>query len=269
MLDALLNYTFMQNAFLAALFASIICGIIGTIITEKKLVGMSGGIAHASFGGIGLGYLLGIEPILGGLFFSVLSAMGVSAIKRKTNTKNDTLIGMLWAFGMALGILFIAVKPGYPPDMTSYLFGDILTVSTLYIKIMVLLIIIIVFTLISFFNFWKSFLFDEEYARIKGINTVLFEYILYIMIALSIVILIKVVGIILVIALMTIPPAISKLFTRKLSSLMIISTLLGIFLSIAGLVVSYVYRIPSGATIIIISVFAYLLAVLLVNRRVV
>ena len=129
MIEAIFKYTFLQNAFLTALFASVVCGIVGTIIVEKKLVSFSGGIAHASFGGIGLGYLLGFEPIFGGIGFAVLSAFGVAQIRKRSNTNEDTLISMLWAAGMALGILFIALTPGYPPDMTSYLFGDILTVN--------------------------------------------------------------------------------------------------------------------------------------------
>ncbi len=129
MINAILNYTFMQNAIAAALLASIVTGIIGTIAIEKKLISMSGGIAHASFGGIGLGYLIGLEPIWGGLFFAVGSSVLISKISENKRIKADTLTGILWSFGMALGILFISLAPGYMPDMTSYLFGDILSVS--------------------------------------------------------------------------------------------------------------------------------------------
>ena len=133
MIHAIINYSFMQNAVMAAILSSVLCGIIGTIIVEKKLVSMSGGIAHTSFGGIGLGYLLGVHPIITGMIFAVGASISIPMIKRKTNAAADTLIGVFWATGMALGILFIGLTPGYPPDMTSYLFGDILTVSTLYI----------------------------------------------------------------------------------------------------------------------------------------
>ena len=129
MISAILKYSFMQNALIAALLASIVTGIIGTIAIEKKLVSMSGGIAHASFGGIGLGYLLGIEPIWGGLFFAAGSSVLISKLSENKKIKADTLTGILWSFGMALGILFIYLAPGYMPDMTSYLFGDILSVS--------------------------------------------------------------------------------------------------------------------------------------------
>ncbi|MBF8984247.1 metal ABC transporter permease [Lutibacter sp. B2] len=257
MIESLFRYSFLQNAFMAAFLASIVCGIIGTIIVEKRLVSMSGGIAHASFGGIGLGYLLGIEPIIGGLVFSILASLGISTIKRKTNTNSDTLIGMFWAVGMALGILFISLTPGYPPDMTSYLFGDILTVSSIYIKMMAILSIIIIFFIMSIFNYWRAYLFDEEFTKVIGVNVLVFEYILFILIALTIVILIKVVGIILSIALLTIPPAIAKLFTYNLKKMMIVSSLLGVVFSISGLFISYQYNIPSGSTIILLSVIGY------------
>jgi zinc transport system permease protein len=265
MIEELLKYTFMRNGFIAAILVSIVCGIIGTIITQKGLVSMSGGIAHASFGGIGLGYLLGIEPIITGLMFSMLSALGISTIKRKTDTNTDTLIGMFWAFGMALGILFISFTPGYPPDMTSYLFGDILTVSSHYIIMMIATCVVIILLFTSIFNHWKAYLFDEEFSKVLGVNTVIFEYILLLLISVSIVIVIKVVGIILVIALLTIPPAISKLFTYNLKNMMIFSILLGMVFCIGGLFISYQYNISSGATIILFSVVGYLVTLAIIK----
>ncbi len=263
MIEILFSYNFMKNALMAAMLSSVVCGIIGTIIVEKKLVSMSGGIAHVSFGGIGLGYLLGIEPIIGGLVFSVLASIGISTINRKTNTNSDALIGMFWSVGMALGILFIALTPGYPPDMTSYLFGDILTVSSVYIKIMIILSLIILISILSIFNYWKAYLFDEEFTKVLGINTLFLECFLFILIALSIVVLIKVVGIILSIALLTIPPAIAKLFTYDIKKIMIVSTFSGIVFNVLGLVISYQYNIPSGATIILLSVIGYFVSIVL------
>ena len=144
MINAILKYSFLRNALFSAFLASVACGIIGTIIVEKKLVMMSGGIAHTAFGGVGLGYFLNIEPIIGALIFSVASALGITTIKRKIGTDSDTLIGMFWSVGMALGVLFIALTPGYPPDMNSYLFGDILQVTNIDVKIMLILNLIIV-----------------------------------------------------------------------------------------------------------------------------
>ena len=263
MIEAIFNYTFVQNALLAALFGSLVCGIIGTIIVEKRLVSMTGGIAHTSFGGIGIGYFLGIEPIITGLMIAIVSSLGIAHIHRSTNTRADTLIGMFWSVGMAIGIIFIAFTPGYPPDMTSYLFGDILTVSTTYVRLMMLLSIVIVFAVTYLFNYLKAFLFDEEFAKVLGLPIQLLENVMYILIALSIVILIKVVGIILVIALLTIPPATAKLFTFDLKNTMILSSVLGVIFCLLGLNLSYQFNIPSGATIILLSVIGYFLALIL------
>lgn len=257
MLDAILHYNFLQNAVLSAVLASIACGIIGTIIIEKKLVMLSGGIAHTAFGGIGIGYYLKIEPIIGGLIFSILAALGIPTIQKKTTTNADILIGMFWSCGMAVGILFIAFTPGYPPDMTSYLFGDILTVSKMDLWIITLLDVIIVFVIISFFNLFKAFIFDEEFTAVLGIPGTLLDYILFTLIAMTVVILIRVVGIILIIALLTAPPSIAKQFTRDLKKIMLFSSVLGILFCLLGLVFSYHLNIPSGAAIIILSVASY------------
>lgn len=266
MIEVIFKYNYMQNAVFAAILASIICGIIGTIIVEKKLVSMSGGIAHASFGGIGAGYFFSIEPIIGGLIFAVLTSLSVGHIKRKSNTNADTIVSMFWSAGMAIGILFIALTPGYPPDMTSYLFGDILTVNDFYLNVMFGLSIVVIGVIFSAFNYWKIYLFDEEYAKIIGIPVIIFEVILYVLMSLSIVILIKVVGIILAIAMLTIPPAITKLFTNELKKMMIGSCLLGALFSLLGLTLSYYINIPSGATIILVAITFYLIIITFKNK---
>ncbi len=207
-----------------------------------------------------MGYFLGIEPIFGGIGFAVLAALGVAQIRKRSNTNEDTLISMLWAAGMALGILFIALTPGYPPEMTSYLFGDILTVNSVYLKVMMILGLVTLLIVFSLYNYWKIYLFDEEYARIMGIRTGGLEFVLFLMVSVSIVILIKVVGIILSIAMLTAPPAIVKLFTNRLSRVMIGASLLGVLFNMAGLALSYRMNIPSGATIILLAVSSYLLA---------
>jgi zinc transport system permease protein len=164
---------------------------------------------------------------------------------------------------MALGIFFISMAPSYPPDMTSYLFGDILTVSTMYVKVIFLLTLIILFIILSFFNYWKSFLFDKEFSSIIGIKSDFFEYLLMILIGLSIVVMIKVVGIILSIALLTIPPATARLFTYNLKNIMIFSILLGLLFCYSGLNLSYTFNVPSGATIIVVSVIGYFLSLII------
>ncbi|KEI04165.1 membrane protein [Clostridium botulinum] len=267
MINAFFQYAFMRHAVIGVVLASIVCGIIGTIVVEKKLVMMSGGIAHTAFGGIGMGYFLGMEPMIGALVFSILSALGIAKIKRSTNTNSDTLIGMFWSLGMALGIIFIAFTPGYPPDMNSYLFGNILRVSSMDVNIMAILDVIVVAIVVVLFNYFKAYLFDDEFTQVLGINTSFLEYLTYIIIACTIVVLIRVVGIILVIALLTVPPAIAKQFTFNLKSIMFISCLLGVIFGFIGLVLSYYFSIASGASIIIVAVGSYVLVYLI--RRIV
>ena len=267
MIDAILNYQFMQNAFFAAVLASIACGLIGTIIVEKKLVMLSGGIAHTSFGGIGLGYLLNIEPIYGALGFAVTASLAIASIRRKIGTGSDTLIGMFWSLGMALGVLFIGFTPGYPPDISSYLFGDILTVRRMDVWLMGALTIFMVLAISSLFNYWKAYLFDEEFLRVLGVKSTLLENFLFIMIALAIVILIRVVGIVLVIALLTAPPAAARLYTDDLKKIMGLAVVFGLIFSFSGLTFSYYYDLPSGAVIIITAALFYFGSVAVKGRN--
>jgi len=258
MLEAILNYKFLQNALVGSVLASIACGIIGTIIIEKKLVMMSGGIAHASFGGIGMGYFLRIEPIIGALIFSLAASVGIASLNKKTRTNADVIMGIFWSMGMAAGILFIAFTPGYPPDMSSYLFGDILTVSGTDLLFMLVLDLAAVFIATALFNYLRSYLFDEEFTTVLGINTLLLEYLVYILISITVVLLIRVVGIILVIALLTSPPAIAKMFTFDLKKIMVISVFLGLFFCMAGLWISYYLQIASGASIVLLAGISYI-----------
>lgn len=259
MIEAVFKYIFLQHAIISSILASIICGIIGTIIVEKRLVMMSGGIAHTAFGGVGMGYFLGVEPIIGALFFSIAASFGIVEIKKRSTVNTDTIIGMFWSLGMALGIIFISLTPGYPPDMSSYLFGNILTVTKIDLYMMIILDLIVIFSLIAFYNNIKAYLFDEEFSKLVGINVSLIEYMIFIFIAFSVVVLIRVVGIILIIALLTVPPAISKIFTGNLRNIMGLSILFGIAFSLLGLVVSYNLHIASGASIIILAVSSYVI----------
>ena len=258
MIDAILNYTFMQNALLAAILASIVTGIIGTIAIEKKLISMSGGIAHASFGGIGLGYLLGFEPIWGGLAFAIGSSALISKLSLSKKIKADTLTGVLWSFGMALGILFISLKPGYMPDMTSYLFGDILSISNSAVLYMSLITVVILFVFVLMYNYLIIYLFDEEFAKAKNINVSFIRFMVYLIIPIGIIVLIRIVGIILTIALMTTPTSIAKLFFKSFGKVVISSILISMFFCITGLIISYYINIPSGVCIIVITTIVYL-----------
>lgn len=254
------SYDFMINAIIASVLASIACGIIGSYIVIKRLVFLSGGIAHSAYGGIGLGYLLSFNPIFGAVGSSILGAIFVSKMRKNKSENEDTLIGIIWAFGMALGVLFIGLAPGYAPDLMSYLFGNILTVSTTEIWLMISVDVIVIAVVALFFKEFQSITFDEEYAKTTGLNVDFYYLILFILIAITIVLLIKLVGIILVVALLTIPAAISKLFSKSLRSMMFYSIALGLLFTLVGLLLSYYLNLPSGSAIIVLSVFGYFIA---------
>ena len=256
----ILQYEFMQNAILAAILVSVACGIVGTYVVINRIVFISGGISHTAFGGIGLGYLIGIDPILTAIPFSILAAIGIGTISKETDVSEDTAIGILWTMGMALGIIFIGLSPGYAPDLFSYLFGSILTVPTFDLAIMVVLDLIILLTVLLFYREFSAISFDEEFAEIVGIPTKWLYILLLCMVALSVVVLIRVVGVILVIALLAIPAAISGQFTHKIKNIMLLSIVIGMILTIAGLWLSYILDLASGATIVMVLGVAFFVA---------
>jgi len=248
----LLQYEFMRNALLAAVLVSIACGIVGTFVVVKRIVFISGGISHAAFGGIGLGYWLGIDPILAVIPFSLAAALGIGVISRRTRISDDAAIGILWTMGMALGILFVHLTPGYAPDLMSYLFGNILTVPARDLAVMLILDAVIVLTVLAFYREFSALSFDEEFATVVGVPARILTLVLLCLVALSVVVLIRVVGIILVIALLTLPASIGRQFSHNLKKLMALSSLVGIALTAVGLWLSYVFDLASGATIILV-----------------
>jgi zinc transport system permease protein len=254
------QYDFMRNATIAGLLAAVACGTIGSYVVLKRMVFISGGISHASFGGIGLGYFLGINPVLGALIFTVISSIGMGLLTKKTRLPEDTVIGILWAMGMALGIIFIDLTPGYTPDLFSYLFGNILLISFFDLIIMLALNLIIVSTILLLFKEFLAISFDEEFAKVRGLPTTYLYLIMLCLIALTVVILIKIVGIILVIALLTIPASIARQFTYNLKKMMFIAIFLGVIFSFGGLLFSYILDLASGATTILLSGLAFMIS---------
>ena len=253
----LLQYTFFQRALLGSLLASIACGIIGTYIVTRRLVFISGGITHASFGGIGIGMFTGISPILSAAIFSVFSAFGVEWLSKRNDVREDSAIAVFWALGMAVGIMFSFLSPGFAPDLSAYLFGNILTVSTgdLYFLGIISLLLILFFAL--FIHPILYIAFDREFARSQGIPVRLFEYLLMLFIALTIVASLRMIGIVLVISLLTIPQTTANLFTYKFKHIIWLSILIGFISCIGGLMLSYFLHVPSGASIIFVSILIY------------
>lgn len=267
-LASLLAMNFFRNALLASLLASVACGIIGTYIVSRRIVFISGGITHASFGGIGLGYYMGFDPILGAVIFGIFSALGIEFFTKKADLREDSAIAMLWALGMALGIIFIFLTPGYAPNLMSYLFGNILTVSQTDLLFLSLLTAGIIAFFLLFYRMILFISFDEQFALTNNSPVRLFNMILICLVALTIVLNIRVVGIILVMSLLTIPQAISNLFTRHFHRMILYSIFFGFAGSMAGLIFSYIYDIPSGAAIIFALVLMYsLIKIYFVARK--
>jgi zinc transport system permease protein len=256
---SIFQYEFIIKGLLGALFASITAGLAGTYIVSKKMVFLSGGISHASFGGIGIGYFAGINPVIGAAIFSILSALGIEYLSVRQKIREDSAIGILWAFGMATGIIFIYLTPGYTPNLISYLFGSILTVT--YGDIIALGIMSVV--LILYFGvFYRTILyisFDEQFARTYSPYVNVFRYITTALVALTIVLNIRMAGVVLVISLLTIPPNIALIFTKVYSGMILWSIVSGFIGTTAGYAISYFAGIPVGATIIFTLVILWIL----------
>ncbi|QKF76738.1 metal ABC transporter permease [Arcobacter defluvii] len=249
-----LQYSFIQNALIAGILISIAAGIIGSLVVVNKITFLTGGIAHSSYGGIGLAIYLGIPVLFGATIFAVLTAIIIAIITLKNRTRIDAIIGIMWASGMAIGIIFVDLTPGYNVDLMSYLFGSIIAVSNEDLIFMSLLDFFIIFIILFFYKQILAVSYDSEFASLRGINVKFFYTLILILAALCVVAAIKAVGLILVIALLTIPTYLAETFANKLSSMMLISSILATIFTIIGLIVSYVYDISSGASIIMVSV---------------
>jgi zinc ABC transporter, permease protein len=255
----LLHYTFFRHALLGSLFASIACGIIGTYIVTRRLVFISGGITHASFGGIGLGLYAGISPLLSAAVFSVLSAFGVEWLSKRKDMREDSAIAVFWTFGMAVGIIFCFLAPGFTPDLSAFLFGNILTITPTDIWMLATLSVLLILFFTLFLNPIIYIAFDREFARSQRIPVAIFEYLLMMFIALTIVSCLRMVGIVLAISLLTLPQMTANLFTHSFKRIIWLSIAIGYIGCLGGLVISYKLQVPSGAAIIFFSILVYAL----------
>jgi zinc transport system permease protein len=262
MLEAL-QYEFMRNALAAGLLASVICGIMGTLVVVNRIVFLSGGIAHAAYGGIGLSLFLGWPYMIGTIGFSLSAAMVMAAISLKAKHRADTIIGVIWALGMAIGIILVDLTPGYNVDLMSYLFGSILTVPGLDLWMMLIVGILVTGFVLYFYKDLLAISYDEEFARIRGVPIRMLYFALIGLLAVTIVMVIQIVGLILVIALLTIPPFIVEKYAKSLLQMMVGSSLLGAVFTVIGLWLSYAFNLTSGACIILVSGIAFFLFLLI------
>jgi zinc transport system permease protein len=252
MIEAL-QFEFIQHALIAGILVSFAAGIIGSLIVVNRMVFLAGGIAHASYGGIGLAVFFGLPIFLGASLFAVAAALLIASLTLHKRHRIDTFIGLIWAVGMAIGVLFIDLTPGYNVDMMSYLFGSILAVSTEDIYFMGILLAIILFVMTFWYRDILAVSYDSEYAALRGVNVRFFYTLILILAALTVVISIKVVGLILVIAMLTIPVYIAEKLSHSLFSMMFLSGFIATFFTLGGLWFSYTYNLTSGASIILIS----------------
>ncbi len=253
----LLQYTFFQHALIGSLLASIACGLVGTYIVTRRLVFISGGLTHSSFGGIGLGLYAGISPILSAAIFSVLSAFGVEWLSKRKDMREDSAIAVFWTLGMALGIMFTFLSPGFAPDLSAYLFGNILTITMGDIALLGGLAALLILFFVLYIHPIIYIAFDREFARSQGIPVQLFEYVLMLFIALTIVACLRMVGIVLVISLLTIPQMTANLFSHRFQRIIWLSIGIGYLSCLGGLMISFYLNVPSGASIIFFSIIIY------------
>ncbi|MCD7969814.1 MAG: metal ABC transporter permease [Alistipes sp.] len=254
-LSDIFNYNFLRNAVAACFLSGIVCGLLGTYVVSRRMVFLSGGITHASFGGIGIAHFLGRDPILGAAIFSVVSALGIEWSSKKGTVREDSAIGIVWSVGMALGVIFIYMTPGYAPNLMSYLFGSILAVTVSDIIALGILAVVVSALFIFFYRPVMYVAFDREFAASQGVPVMAVTYFMAVLVALGIVFSIRTVGIVLLISLLTMPAVIANTFTKSFARIALWSVMIAVAGNFAGVWTSYMLDIPAGAaTIFLLSI---------------
>lgn len=257
-----LQLEFMQNALATGIVVSIVCGIIGSLVVVNRIVFLAGGIAHAAYGGIGLAFFLGWPYLAGTVSFALLAAWVMAAVTLKAKHRADAMVGVIWAVGMATGIILLDLTPGYNVDLMSFLFGSILAVPANELGQMIVMGIILIAIIVYFYNDFLAMSYDDEFAGLRGVPVTFLYFLLLSMIAVCVVMIIRVVGLILVIALLTIPPFIAEKFSGSLRMMMVVSSILSLFFTFVGLGFSYAFNLTAGAAIIMVAAAGFFMAVL-------
>ena len=243
------SYDFMRNALFASLLVGVACGLIGTLVVLNRIVFLGGGIAHAAYGGIGLAYYFGQDPMLGAILFSILSALGMGVVHLRTRARSDTLIGVMWSIGMAIGIIFVSLTPGFKADLMSYLFGSLLAVSGSDLQVMALIAALVIVFVVLLYRSLQAISFDETFSTIRNLPVAALYLVMLVMIGLTV-----------VIAMLTIPPATANLFLKDMKGMMLLSIGLGWLFSIIGLILSFALNLQAGSIIILVAALSYLAA---------
>ena len=262
------EYRYLANAVIACILSGITCGIVGTYIVARRMVFLCGGITHASFGGLGIAFYMGINPLWGALAFAVFSSLGIEYASNKTKIREDSAIGLMWGIGMAIGALFMSLRPGYTSgDLSSFLFGNIISVTTEDIVALGVLTALLMVGASLYLKPVMYMAFDRDFARSAGVNTTLAGYILAAIIAVTIVLSIRVMGIILLISLMTIPVVIAGVFTKGYGKMTTLSSAVAAVGALLGVVLSYYFEVPSGPAIIFVLTLVLIIVKLLSLQR--
>lgn len=259
-MEDIFHYSFFQHAVWAVLLISLVGAVIGTYVVTRRLVFITGGITHASFGGLGLGFFWGINPVVTALGFAVLSALGVEWLSRRNTVREDSAIAVFWTLGMAVGIIFIFLTPGYTPGLTEFLFGSILTVTSTDLRIYAFYTALLY---LFFFLFYRRILyvaFDRDFAVTRRLAVRFLEYGMMLFISVCVVLSIRLVGIMLLLSLLTMPQLIADLFCTRYRDIMLFSGVTGVLAGLSGLFVSYWLNVPAGACIVFVLTVFYLLS---------
>ncbi len=267
---AISEYTFLQNAIIACLLASVGCGVIGSYVVVKKISFLTGGIAHSVLAGMGMAYFYNVSPIMGAMIAAIISSILIGWINLRWKENEDVLIAAFWSSGMAIGILFLSRTPGYNVDLMSYLFGNILLITDEDLWLMLLLDMSVLTIVLVYYKQFLVSVFDEEFARLRGINTEFFYILLLCLISITIVILIQLVGLILVIALLTLPAAIANQYVTSLYKMFFLSIVICVTISISGVAISYEPDFPTGSVIVLLACVSYFVSVFIkrfLNRK--
>lgn len=249
-IDDIFAYDFLTNALVACLLSGVTCGVIGSYVVARRMVFLCGGITHASFGGLGMALYAGVDPVVGALCFASLASVGTEFASRRGRMREDSAVGIIWAVGMALGALFMSLRPGYATDLTSYLFGNILLVTDADIRYLALLAVVVVVGAVVMLRRIMYMVFDEEYAQSQGVGVVVTSYVMAVVVAVTVVLSIKVMGIVLLLSLLTIPTVIANALTKDYRLIALWSAIIAIVGNVAGFIFSYEYDIPTGSCII-------------------
>lgn len=255
-----LQYAFFRNALIGIIIISIAGGIIGTYIITRRLVSITGGITHACFGGLGLGYFLGLSPVAMASVFAVASSLGVEWISHRYHVREDSAIAVIWALGMAIGILFVFMTPGYVPELNGFLFGNILTITSADLWAFFIFTAILLAFICSFNQLVMACAFDSDFAKVSGLRVRLINYVMTVFVAICVVLTIRLVGIMLLIAMLTLPILIAETWRKRFSDIMVASIAVSILSSVGGLMLATLWDVPCSAIIVLLQIAVYIVA---------